>query len=176
MEKICIVRRRKDIQSVGNGVDPVPGKQRLGVVLPQTVRDNVGTREELSSSVGETVGRKKEGISFELTPEQSDVLRSCNFTQYLSNGISKGAALGVQELEDGQISISFYFDRVNTLRLLKAQQVCEMLQISRSSLGTLIKTRKLKSYKIGGLRRFALEDIIEFLARTEYLEKSGSAR
>ena len=175
MEKICIVRRRKDARFVEPGPAFIPGqtavpKQHPGASLAEAVRDGGMAREGTPSLVGERVGKKKEVISFHLTSEQCGVIRSGNFERYLSNGISKGAALSVQEQADGQISISFYFDRVNTLKLLKPKQVCEMLQISRSSLGTLIKTRKLKSYKIGGLRRFAVEDIIDFLARGAYLE------
>ena len=148
-------------------MDSVPGNQRLGVILPRGARDDTGAREENPSPVEAVVGRKKDAISFQLTPEQSDMIRSGDFVPYLSNGIAKGAALSVREQANGQINLSFYFDRVNTLRLLKANQVCEMLQISRSYLGKLIRTKKLKSYKIGGLRRFALEDIIDFLAGTD---------
>lgn len=167
MEKICIVRRRKDIRSVGDGVDSLPGKQRLGVVPPRGGPDDIGTREGNPSPAKAVVGRKKDLISLQLTPEQSDAIRSGDFVRYLSNGTAEGAALSVREQADGQINLSFYFDRVNTLRLLKSNQVCEMLQISRSYLGKLVRTQRLKSHKIGGLRRFALEDIIDFLAVTD---------
>ncbi len=172
MEKICIVRRRKDARCVEPGPAFIPGqtavpKQHPGAFLAEAVQDGSMAREGTPALVGERVGKKKDAISFQLTPEQSDMIRSGDFVSYLSNGISKGAALSVREQADGQINLSFYFDRVNTLRLLKASQVCEMLQISRSYLGKLIRTKKLKSYKIGGLRRFALEDIIDFLAGTD---------
>jgi len=43
-------------------------------------------------------------------------------------------------------------------------------QISKSFLRKLIRTRRIKSYKLGRLRRFSLEDILEYLTRNEYLE------
>jgi len=174
MEKICIVRRRKNnIQGVGKRADYITDKemmpsQSLGVVLSQAVKNDISAHGREKSPVDEVVGDKNEMISFNLTPEQCELIRSGNFAQYLSSGISRGAALNVQQQEDGQISLIFYFDRVNTLRMLKPKHVCEMLQISRSFLGKLIKTKRLKSYKIGRLRRFSLEDILEYLTRNEY--------
>ena len=39
-----------------------------------------------------------------------------------------------------------------------------MLQISRSFLQKLINEKKLNSYKLGRMRRFLLEDILEYLS------------
>ena len=178
MEKICIVQRRKEnIQGVGKGAGYITDKemmpnQRFGVVLPQAVRNDISAHGRGKAPVDELVGDKNEMISFDLTSEQCKVIRYGNLAQYVSSGISKSTAFNVQQQEDGQISLNFYFDRGNTLRMLKAKQVCEMLQISRSLLGKLVKTKKLKSYKIGGVSRFSLEDILEFLSRNESLGNS----
>jgi excisionase family DNA binding protein len=39
-----------------------------------------------------------------------------------------------------------------------------MLQISRSFLQKIIHEKKLNSYKLGRMRRFLLEDILEYLS------------
>ena len=179
MEKICIVRRRKEnIQGVGEGAGYITDKemmpnQRFGVVLSQAVRNDISGQGREKSPVNELVGDHNGMISFNLTSEQCESIRSGNFAQYLSGGMSRGTALNVQQQEDGQISLNFYFDRVNTLRMLKSKHVSEMLQVSESFLRKLVQTKKLKSYKIGGLRRFSLEDILEFLTRNESLENLG---
>ncbi len=172
MEKICIVRRRKDIQRLGAGPgyhpgERIPPNRNLGVVASPALVDDRDART-MRLSVDAMPEDRKEAISFNLTPEQSALIQSSTFSRYLRNGMSRGAAINVQQREDGQISLNFFFDRANALRLLKAQHVCEMLQISKSFLGKLTQTKELKSYKIGGLRRYALEDILDFLSRSEY--------
>ncbi len=170
MEKICIVRRRKDIQRLcgereyhsGERMSP---NRNLGVVASPALVDDRGMGR---LPVDGTTEDRKEAISFNLTPEQSAVIQSSTFSHYLRNGMSRGGAINVQQREDGQISLNFFFDRANALRLLKAQHVCKMLQISKSFLGKLTQTKQLKSYKVGGLRRYALEDILDFLSRNEY--------
>jgi len=169
MEKICIVRRRKrDIHGVGaDGIaaEEMTSAQDVGVVLSQAVRDDIDISPD-----GDVSGDKTGTMSVKLTTEQCGTLiRSGRLSRYMSSGMTHSATFGVQQQDDGQISLNFYFDQGKRLRMLKAKQVCEMLQISRSFLGTLVKTERLKSYKIGGLRRFAMEDILEFLAGNEGL-------
>ncbi len=182
MEKICIVRRRKKgVQKVEKETDHTNYKetmprQNMGVIFPQAVQNKISIHEGKQTSVDELIGDKHEVLSFNLTPEQCELIQSSKFIQYLSGGISSGTAINVKQEENGQISLNFHFDRVNTLRMLKTEQVCEMLQISKSLLMKLIKTRKVKSYKLGRVRRFLLEDILEYLTRNEYLENPGIRR
>ncbi len=177
MEKICIVRRRKDIRQIGGAASEAPlqeafADRRLGLVPPKIPGNDPGAPEIQKKPAVESAANKKEIISFELTPEQCEFIKSGSFGQYMAAGTSKGAAIDVQQGEDGQISLNFYFDRINNLRLLKARDVCEMLQISKSCLGNLIRNKKLNSYKIGGTRRFSMEDIMEFLTGKEYFEST----
>lgn len=51
--------------------------------------------------------------------------------------------------------------------MLKTGHVCQILQISNSALMNLVKSKKIKSYKIGRLRRFLLQDILDYLSRSE---------
>jgi excisionase family DNA binding protein len=48
--------------------------------------------------------------------------------------------------------------------MLAPNQVCQMLQVSRSFLQKIIHENKVKSYKLGRMRRFLLEDILEYLS------------
>jgi excisionase family DNA binding protein len=48
--------------------------------------------------------------------------------------------------------------------MLKPDQVCRMMQISRNSLNRMVKEKKIKSHKIGRLRRFSLKEIIEAMS------------
>jgi excisionase family DNA binding protein len=49
-----------------------------------------------------------------------------------------------------------------------------MLQISNSLLMNLVKSRKIRSYKVGRLRRFLLQDVLDYLSRSE--EVSGGSK
>jgi excisionase family DNA binding protein len=176
MEKICIVqRRKKDVRAVEKGKDYITDKevtpsQDLGVILSKAVKNNISGLGGEETSVDEVIGHKHEVVSFNLTPEQCKLIQSSDFVQCLSGGISSGSAINIEQEEDGQISLSFHFDRVNVPKMLKTEHVCEMLQISKSFLRKLIRTGRLKSYKLGRLRRFSLEDVLEYLARSEYFE------
>jgi excisionase family DNA binding protein len=175
MEKICIVRRRKkDVRAVEKGEDYITDKeviprQNLGVILSQSVKSNISGNRGEQTSVDEFIEDKHEVVSFNLTPEQCELVQSSEFVHCLSSGISSGTAINIEQEEDGQISLNFHFDRANTLRMLKTEHVCEMLQISKSFLRKLIRTRRLKSYKFGRLRRFSLEDVLDYLTKNEGL-------
>jgi len=168
MEKICIVRRRKrrihGVGAEGIAAEEMASAHDMGVVLSQAVRDDIAPGEE-HFPAGDVSGDRTGTASVKLTPEQcSSLIRSGKLARYASSDMTHSATFQVQQQDDGQISLNFYFDQGKKLRMLKAKQVCEMLQISRSFLGKLVKTKRLKSYKMGGLRRFAVEDIMEFLA------------
>ncbi len=178
MEKICIVRRRKkSTQELKNETDYIADNeliptQGLSVISSHVFEHGIDVHEKKDYSYENSRGDKNQMISFNLTPEQGKLLRSGNFAQYLTNGISSGAALSVQQHEDGEICLNFHFDRVNTLRMLKSGHVCAMLQISKSFLMKLVKEQKIKSYKIGRLRRFSLEDVLEYLTENGELANS----
>ena len=58
------------------------------------------------------------------------------------------------------------------MKMLTSSDVRDMLQVSRAFLTKLVRVGKLKSYKIGRLRRFSLEDILALLSEsTEVLVK-----
>jgi excisionase family DNA binding protein len=50
-------------------------------------------------------------------------------------------------------------------KMLKPQEVCGVLQVSVSTLTKMVKSGMIKSYRVGRLRRFRPEDLMEYLAR-----------
>jgi excisionase family DNA binding protein len=165
MEKICIVKRRKKYTHewrnenyIATDTAMLPD-HNLSVIsshtMPQT--QDCETQYEYSKEDSNEV------ITFPLTPEQSNLFQSSTFMQNMSDGIPSNAALNVEQQGDGRISLNFYFEKMHALRLLKPTHVCQMLQISKSYLRTLVKTRRIRSYKMGKLRRFSLDDVLEYL-------------
>jgi excisionase family DNA binding protein len=169
MEKICIVSLRKKI------ADPVePGEEQRFVnqekeygaaarqSSPQTGRGDPGT--DAAKTAG-TAG-KKEGpagaVSLALTPEQSRALRE---NPQLRSLLKANPAGRLEETAQGEhpFVIRFEFEPQGFLRLLKPEEVTQILRISRSYLNGLVGKGTLKSYKVGRLRRFMLDDVLSYL-------------
>jgi len=91
-------------------------------------------------------------VSIQLTPGQAETMRSNEHFQRLYN--AKAAP----------IYLNFHFHDGPPQRMLKMNEICEILQVSKNTLGKLLKDGAVRSYKIGRLRRFAAEDIMEYLA------------
>jgi excisionase family DNA binding protein len=70
---------------------------------------------------------------------------------------------------DGQTFLNFNFGEADSMKLLKTKETCNMLQVSAGFLMKLVREKKLKSYKLGRLRRFSFQDVLNYL--TENIEK-----
>jgi excisionase family DNA binding protein len=102
-----------------------------------------------------------------MTKEQSDILQKSEYIKDLLDEKKNDPKLDVNLNNEGLIILKLHLNNSLLPRMLRCDQVCQMLQISRSFLQKLIHENKLKSYKIGRLRRFLLEDILEFLLNNE---------
>jgi excisionase family DNA binding protein len=80
--------------------------------------------------------------------------------------------LDLEHYEDGQIVFNIHLKQIQRADMLDSKKVCHMLQVSRSFLSKLVKAEQIKSYKIGKLRRFLLEDILEYLSQGKVLQKT----
>jgi excisionase family DNA binding protein len=150
MEKFCIVkRRRQGIQ--GPFPFPVLEEETSPRFNGFNLSRKINSREEPSLSLGSV-------------PKQSRTIRSGEI-QLLGTEITKSLNLNLHQEEDGSIVFNFHLDLDHNLTMLKADQVCRMMQISRHLLNRLVKENKINSYKVGRLRRFSLNDIIEALGR-----------
>ncbi|MDP6923647.1 MAG: helix-turn-helix domain-containing protein [Candidatus Scalindua sp.] len=68
-----------------------------------------------------------------------------------------------------QTSLNFHFGDADSMKLLKTKEACRMMQVSAGFLMKLVREKKLKSYKLGRLRRFSFQDVLNYL--TENIEK-----
>lgn len=176
MEKICIVKKRKKPQLDGKNATFLmsdPGDTLRGlleetsVTTPKTLHHYIDQgpchQEKLSDQI------KNDVVSLKLTPEQCSYLLSNEFMDHLSADTSHHALANTQNTNDRYVIFNFHLRKPDSVQLLKVHQVCEMLQISHSFLFNLIKGKKLRSYKLGVLRRFSLDDVLTFLAKSEHI-------
>jgi excisionase family DNA binding protein len=174
MEKLCIVRRRKPEVELGLGV-----AEDLDYCVADGLEyEAIGASNRLSLAWeyplrGDVAGPDDQKLSIELTPTQADVVKSHAYFKILLGAEADGSSVGVERSENGEIIFNFYFKQVYLSKMLTTSDVCTMLQVSRAFLGRLIKTGKLKSYKIGRLRRFSLEDILTHLGESAEIWVKG---
>ena len=175
MEKISIVRRRKN-----DSVDTNREKQgershlyhnRELIEIPAGVLNQGKLIEKKSRSVETSGTDVDESISVNLTQEQYDLVKSNRYVKYFLNGDGTGVSLDVGRHAEGQIIFNFQFKKVDVVKMLKPKHVCQMLDISNSMLMNLVRWKKIRSYKVGRLRRFLLQDVLDYLSKGE--EVSG---
>ena len=153
MEKFCIVKRRKQgLQD--HFTSPLPIQE-----------EEPGSRHDKSNLPQEIISSEEPVFSLNLAPWQSGTIRSGGILSLLGAETPKTLNLNLHKEEDGSIVFNFHLDLDHNLMMLKPDQVCRMMQISRHLLERLVKEYKIKSYKFGRLRRFSLKDIIEALGR-----------
>jgi excisionase family DNA binding protein len=174
MEKICIVRRR-----IQNPVLPeqlhykIDMKDaKLGEIpdLRSVVSD--GNGKQHISPFRSAVRDDDHIIRIQLTPDQCKVVQSNGCLNHFFGKILGNIDLDLERYEDGQIVFNLHLKQVQRADMLDSKKVCQMLQISKSFLARLIQTERIKSYKLGRLRRFLLEDILEYLSKSEVLQKT----
>ena len=133
MEKICIVKRRRN----DFGAMAVPHVGVPNQTCPQAV-------------------------TLELSSQQSEAIRSNSRFQQLYGGSS------------APIFLNLHLDATLPSRMLKTDDVCEILQVSKHTVTRLVKAEAIRSHKIGRLRRFCPEDVMEYLSSHLGTDKLGS--
>ncbi len=177
MEKLCIVKRRsKPAQQGEDSTAALVSEEKVAIQeqgireLPQVPR--VEPVADINISDGdhlifkEVAGNEEQIFSIELTPQQSRVVQSMNCIKDLLSGKHHGVKMSMEETNDGKTAFNFHFKPVYTTRMLNTRDVALMLQISNSMLYRLIKEKEIKSYKVGQLRRFLLEDVVQYLSNS----------
>jgi excisionase family DNA binding protein len=172
MEKLTIVTRRKKAQQQGQDApvdtaEPTPKEQEIqeisnvpGFMLPPSFHIHDGDNLIFK----EVAGDEEQIFSIELTQQQSQAVQSMNLIKDLVSGKHQGVKISMEETGSGKTAFNFHFKPVYTTRMLNSKDVATMLQISRSFLYKLVRMKEIKSYKIGKLRRFLLEDVIDYLS------------
>jgi len=91
-------------------------------------------------------------LSVELTAGQADMVRSTSYFRRLYPDSS------------APIFLNLHFNEGGLQRMFKAREVCDLLQVSRHTIDRLVRTGHIKSLRIGRLRRFCVEDVMDYLA------------
>ena len=174
MEKICIVRRRIQIPALAEQ-PPLTIEQEERVTsemanLHPYVSD--GNGKQHVSPFRSPVKDNDHVIRIQLTPDQCKVVQSNGCFNHFLGRILGNIDLDLEDYEDGQIVFNLHLKQVPRADMLSSKKVCQMLQISRSFLSKLTKEERIKSYKLGKLRRFLLDDILDYLSQGEVLQKA----
>ncbi len=170
MEKICIVRRRNrnSHDTSERGAYFLHNNAKTAVDIEDassgTLQNPTQSGSDIIGGYHERFQEKSRITSFELTPKQAEFIQANNYFKHLQRE-HNDVEVNVRKEGDGRIIFSFFFQKSDSLNLLKPEHVCRMLQISRSSLMRFVKAKKIKSYKIGRLRRFSMEDVLDYLSK-----------
>ncbi|MFO7569641.1 MAG: helix-turn-helix domain-containing protein [Smithellaceae bacterium] len=165
MDKICIVTRRlrnahPSVTTAGNA--GVQKDTECDVSTPQILLD--------TDSSQNTLIQAGQSVTITLSQEQSKTLQSSDCIRQWLNGTTCDPHLNIKKDEEGRIVMNLSIAEIN-LHMLRSDQVCQMLQISKSFLQRLIHGGSIKSYKIGRLRRFSMHDVLDYLTNHEDFEK-----
>ncbi len=164
MGKICIVKRRKREEQAGSGPSDGADLYMLERHDFEGLKSPDGSPLSWSHPLLDGLSDPEDHkFSLELTPAQTEVVRSHSCFKLLLGAEADGSGVNLERTEEGNVVFNFYFRQVYFAKMLTSADVCSMLQISKAFLSRLVRDGELKSYKIGRLRRFSLEDILAHL-------------
>ena len=103
-----------------------------------------------------------QAVTIELSSQQSEAIRSNSRFRQLFGGST------------APIFLNVHLEATLPSRMLKTDDVCEILQVSKHTVIRLAKTETIRSHKIGRLRRFCPEDVMEYLSSGLGTEKLRS--
>jgi excisionase family DNA binding protein len=182
MEKIRIVKKRK--LPIRKGNEDTFSVQALTDVGPHKPDDTLDG-SQIGGVWGMTSINHQEApladgnenvVSLKLTPEQCSYLLSSQIMNHLPEEMTEKFFINNQMTNDVSVCFNFHFSKPESMRLLRTDQVCEMLQVSKSFLMNLSRNKKIRSYKMGGLRRFSLDDVLLFLTESEDIPRKHSKK
>jgi len=165
MDKICIVKRRRGVarddapvlETVGEGRPEGPLEMPFETVRPAQPDDRPGDGKYFP-------GEKTKVYNIRMEPQAGVAGGYGEEIRYFFSRGDQGLRVHAEKDGNGRdIRLHLHFNTVCLFRLLDGREVCRILQVSRSFLKRLTARGELKSYKIGRLRRFLLEDVLEYL-------------
>jgi excisionase family DNA binding protein len=167
MDKICIVKLR---QRMGQAIETGEPFRNLGSDDERAMETPVLVPPRTGACGGDEARQHREDkfvestktAAFTLTRDQMRRLTSNPHLMSLLNGKFSGGIETVEHHDDAFV-VQFQFASMIPLRLLKSSDVVQMLRISKYLLRKIVREGNLKSYKIGRLRRFLLDDILSYL-------------
>jgi excisionase family DNA binding protein len=115
-------------------------------------RRKIGYENDDFGQTGASDRPHPQTLTIELTPPQMQAIRSNSRFQNL---YGKNLA---------PIILNLHFEGAFPSRMLKAQELCDMLQVSKHTLDRLMKSGAIRSHRVGRLRRFLTQDVMEYLS------------
>jgi len=168
MDKICIVKLRKNMtnpvapgQGGGSADRPGEGQTLLGTSVFAAENYASGGMQDRKGVAGRSENAADGMVSLMLTPDQLQLLRSNANLGSLFNGTSAKGLAAVRQ--SGETIVLQFTYEPPPVRLLKVEEVVQMLRISRGYLRKIIRAGELKSYKLGRLRRIKFDDLLSYL-------------
>ncbi|MGD0232291.1 MAG: helix-turn-helix domain-containing protein [Syntrophorhabdales bacterium] len=128
--------------------------EKICIVKRRKVGYDRPARAPIGYPVSQETPASPRVLSIDLTPEQIEAVRSNRGFQQLYGG------------EARHIVFNLHLDHGPAPRMITSKMLSEMLQVSRRTVSKLVGSGVLKSYKIGRLRRFSAEDVIDYLDRS----------
>jgi excisionase family DNA binding protein len=165
MDKICIVKRRREavrddapvLEAAGQGLPGGPLGISFGSIRPAPPVDGPNGGNSLPNE-------KIKVFTIAMEPQPGVKDGDGEEIRYFFCMGNEGLRVHAEKDGDGQeIKLYLHFNNVCTFRLLDGKEVCQILQVSRSFLKRLTARGELKGYKIGRMRRFLLEDVLEYV-------------
>ncbi len=167
MEKISIVRRRLEVaptqaelrarQRMDERRAPMDEGSTALAVLPEPPE---GYEPFGSPSLRLT----SEPMTVDLSSDAREELWSGGHLDETSTGKRHFLVEAERSRDDGQVVLKLEFMKPDYyLRLLTADEVCEMLHVSKSSLYTYSRKGALRVYRMGRALRFRFQDVLDFI-------------
>jgi excisionase family DNA binding protein len=166
MEKICIVKLRKNLTNhMENIYRRRQGQIEEMGIAPLMSASEIPRTQETHDCESATDGHREatdRKLSLTLTRDQMRALQSDPRVASLLYEKAHEVSAKVGHRGEEMI-IQVVLPSLPPVRLLKQDDVTRMLRVSRSYLRRILKEGKLKSYKLGRLRRVMLDDVLSYL-------------
>ncbi|MDA8126975.1 MAG: helix-turn-helix domain-containing protein [Deltaproteobacteria bacterium] len=169
MEKICIVKLRKQAPNQLGGLYPVrpgeaSGENRIGNApfLPPAETQPVPATQGSEGSADNRRDAAGPRLSLTLTQEQMRALKLDPYAASLLYEKAQGVSGKVGQ-RDEEMVIHLELPSLPPVRFLKLSEVAQMLRVSRGFLNRILSEGKLNSYKFGKLRRVMLDELLSYL-------------
>jgi len=156
MNRICIARRRqKRIQEFDEKTDFI--SDTVTVSSPYAYRGDLAACSEL-----DTLHR-----FIPADDTACEAGRFCKGTASANVDGSRCITMDVKGNEGTHIILKINFGGLSGNVLLNTEDVCAILQVSKSFVAKLVRTRMVQSCKVNRIRRFARDDILRYLTRNK---------
>mgnify|MGYP000501242362 CR=1 FL=1 len=167
MDKICIVKRRKQLgeptrRDTEGMTERVLDQPEVTDISCSFINGASGVRIQ-NPGPSPTPGNIDQRLSIQLNPLNARAAERCS---PLPSAESYSPEIVTGDHE-GRYVFNFLFKKVHDVRLLSPKDVCVMLKVSRRFLAKLVSSGKIESYKLGRLRRFLLDDILTYLGENK---------